>query len=103
MHPYLNTKAAQRRRAPAVAARTCMMHMTLETGAITALRTLVMRVCGEALQFMRIEACAHGSRMRVWLCVSQPFVAMVMEAVSQNLPSTEFGRFSGKAARRDCA
>ncbi|SEN66804.1 hypothetical protein SAMN05428959_102833 [Duganella sp. CF517] len=77
---------------------TCLMLMTVDTGAVTALRRMVMRLCGESLEFMRIEACEHGARMKVWLCVGPAMVARVMEAVMQALPGAEFGRFVERPA-----
>ena len=102
MHAFFHTKAAQRRsiwaanqRKPApVAVPTRVMQLTVETASVTALRQTVTRVCGDTLEFMRIEACQHGERMKVWLCVSEPMVAEVMAAVMHALPGAEFGRFA---------
>lgn len=80
------------------ASGTCLMQLTVDTGAVTALRGTVMRLCGESLEFMRIEACEHGARMKVWLCVGAAMVARVMEAVMQSLPGAEFGRFVERPA-----
>ena len=80
------------------ASGTCLMQLTVDTGAVTALRGMVMRLCGESLEFMRIEACEHGARMKVWLCVGPAMVARVMEAVMQSLPGAEFGRFVDRPA-----
>jgi len=76
------------------------MQMTVDASTITVLRQMVMRICGEAMEFMRIEACDHGTRMKVWLCISRTLVAQVMEAVMRALPGAEFGRFSERAAAR---
>lgn len=84
---------------PTPAAPQCLMQLTVSTASITALRGLVMRVCGEALRFMRIEACDHGARMKVWLSLSQPAAGLVMDAVMRGLPEAEFGRLSGGAAK----
>ncbi|HEX8406826.1 MAG TPA: hypothetical protein VF670_19535 [Duganella sp.] len=35
---------------------------------------------------MRIEACEHGARMKVWLCVGTAMVGRVMDAVMRSLP-----------------
>lgn len=78
----------------------CLMQMTVDASAITMLRQMVMRICGEAMEFMRIEACDHGTRMKVWLCISSTLVGQVMEAVMRALPGAEFGRFSEHAAAR---
>jgi len=102
MHAFFYTKPAQRPslwnaaapRCPrtAVARPSRLMQMTVETASLTALRQTVTLVCGDALEFMRIEACEHGARMKVWLCVAESLVAQVMEAVMRLLPSAEFGR-----------
>jgi hypothetical protein len=73
----------------------CLLQLTVSTVSITALRGLVMRICGEALGFMRIEACDHGERMRVWLSLSQASATELMGAVMRALPEAEFGRLSG--------
>jgi hypothetical protein len=108
MHAFFHTKAAQRRsiwassyrqRTPApavVPASACVMQLTVDTGAVTALRQMVMRICGDSMEFMRIEACEHGARMKVWLCVGSSMVGRVMEAVMQSLAGAEFGRFTEK-------
>ncbi len=72
----------------------CVMHMTVDAGSITALRHLAMRVCGETMEFMRIAARARGDRAEVWLCVSQPSVALVTDAIMASLPGVKFGQFS---------
>jgi hypothetical protein len=81
-------------------APSCLMQMTVDASAITLLRQMVMRICGEAMEFMRIEACDHGTRMKVWLCISRTLVGQVMEAVMRAMPGAEFGRFSERAAAR---
>jgi hypothetical protein len=108
MHAFFHTKSAQRRsiwaagtrqrRSAPVVARACVMQLTVDTAAVTALRQMVMRLCGDSLEFMRIEACEHGARMKVWLCVGAAMVARVMEAVMQSLPGAEFGRFVERPA-----
>jgi len=80
------------------ATQQCLMQLTVATASVTALRGLVMRVCGDALGFMRIEACDYGSRMRVCLSVSPQAVGSVMDAVMRQLPQAEFGRLSGLPA-----
>jgi hypothetical protein len=104
MHSIFHIPAALRRRparaaVPAVCAPACMLQLTVSTVSVTALRRLVMSVCGEALYFMRIEACRHGQRMRVWLSLSESAAHKVMEAVMRALPEAEFGRMSGAPAR----
>lgn len=114
MHAFFYTQPASRRSfwarratAPlakpslvATSAPACLMQMTVDASAITMLRQMVMRICGEAMEFMRIEACDHGTRMKVWLCISSTLVGQVMEAVMRALPGAEFGRFSEPATAR---
>lgn len=109
MHAFFYTQPARRRsfwlkeqaaKAPAPAQPVCLMQLTVDAAAVTTLRQTVTRLCGDALQFMRIEACEHGTRMKVWLCVGSALVAQVMEAVMRLLPGAEFGRFSTPGSRR---
>lgn len=79
--------------------RQCLMQLTVDTGALSELRALVTRTCGDALQFMRVEACDHGARVRVWLCLSRALTGQVMEAVMRALPGAEFGRLTPLAQR----
>ncbi|NVD69261.1 hypothetical protein HUX88_01645 [Duganella sp. BJB1802] len=100
MHAFFHTRAAQdQHRARPPRPRACLMQLTVDSGAVTALRALVMRTCGDAMEFMRVEACDHGARARVWLCVSRALAAQVMEAVMRALPGAEFGRLTPLAAR----
>lgn len=104
MHSIFHIPEALRRRAvsttaAAPCAPACLLQMTVSTGSVTALRQLVMSVCGDALHFMRIEACQHGQRMHVWLSLSEAAARRVMEVVMRNLPEAEFGRMTGGAVR----
>ncbi|SFL45247.1 hypothetical protein [Rugamonas rubra] len=109
MHAFFYTQPAQRRsfwakehagQAAKAPQPVCLMQLTVDAGAVTALRQTVTRLCGDALQFMRIEACEHGTRMKVWLCIGRSLVGQVMEAVMRLLPGAEFGRFSTPGSRR---
>ena len=115
MHAFFYTQPASRRsfwvrrdtahavahsRPRPVPAPACLMQMTVDASTITVLRQMVMRICGDAMEFMRIEACDHGTRMKVWLCISSTLVGQVMEAVMRALPGAEFGRFSERATAR---
>lgn len=100
MHAFFHTRVAQdQHRARPPRPRACLMQLTVDSGAVTALRALVMRTCGDAMEFMRVEACDHGARARVWLCVSRALAAQVMDAVMRALPGAEFGRLTPLAAR----
>ena len=93
MHAFFHTKPAQRQSLWCVARRPSsrLMQLTVETESLATLRQTVTEVCGAALEYMRIEACEHGARMKVWLCVAESLVRRVMEAVMRLLPEAEFG------------
>ena len=99
MHAFFHTQAAQRRARPSAAPRPCLMQLTVDAGAVTDLRALVMRTCGAGMEFMRVEACDHGARVKVWLCLSRALAGQVMEAVMRALPGAEFGRMTALAQR----
>lgn len=111
MHAFFHTKSAQRRsiwasrqrRQVSAAGPSCVMQLTVETASVTTLRQMVIRICGESLEFMRIEACEHGARMKVWLCVGVSMVEKVMAAVMAALPGAEFGRFAEREEGRSRA
>ncbi len=94
MHPFFHTHGAQRRAKPP---RSCLMQLTVDVGALSDLRALVMRTCGDTMEFMRIEVCDHGARAKVWLCLSRARTGPVMEAVMRSLPGAEFGRMTALA------
>jgi hypothetical protein len=64
----------------------CMIRMTVDTGSITTLRRVAMRICGEAMEFIRIARCAGALRTQVWLCVRRPVAATLCETVLRQLP-----------------
>jgi hypothetical protein len=70
----------------------CVMLLTVDTTTITALRQMVMRLCGEAMEFMRVAMCTDTRKARVWLCVSPAMAAPVMDLILRTLPAAEFGR-----------
>lgn len=90
MHTLISTHAAKARQQ----CSPCVMTLKVDTASVTELRRMVMRICGESLEFMRIEVCEHGERMKVWLCVGAAMVGQVMAAVMATLPGAEFGRFA---------
>lgn len=77
--------------------KTCTIRMTVDAGSITTLRQLAMRVCGEALEFMRIATCAGGTRMQVWLCVRLPFAELLIETIVRQLPGAQFEVYPGQS------
>ncbi|ATQ74926.1 hypothetical protein CR152_10610 [Massilia violaceinigra] len=64
--------------------------MSVDAESVTTLRQLAMRLCGEALEFMRIAMCAGGARIEVWLCVRQSCVEALSEAIARQLPGARF-------------
>jgi hypothetical protein len=77
--------------APLAAAGFYVLRLTVDSASVTSLRQLAMRVCGDALEFMRIAVCAGGQRIDVWLCVQLGFVALLSETVQQQLPGVRLG------------
>ncbi|MET3133377.1 hypothetical protein AAKU55_003667 [Oxalobacteraceae bacterium GrIS 1.11] len=77
---------------------TFLMHITVDTASLSALRQLLITTCGPTLSFMRIEAVDHAERMRVRLCAPQAAMQLMMDAVMRRLPAAEFGRISRELA-----
>lgn len=75
----------------------CVMQLTVDASAITALRQLVMRFCGEAMEFMRVAICADTRKAKVWLCVSSSMAGAVMDLILRTLPAAEFGRVKNQS------
>jgi len=73
------------------------MQLTVDTNTITALRQMVMRLCGETMEFMRVAMCTDTRKARVWLCISTPMAAPVMDLILRSLPAAEFGRMKNQA------
>jgi hypothetical protein len=72
----------------------CMMLLTISADCVAELRHLIMRTCGEWIVFIRTQPIAHATKMKVWLCLSNPASDMVMDAVMRALPSAEFGQIT---------
>jgi len=105
MHAFFHTRPARR---PSIWRKSAplalsLMQMTVDTDSLVLLRQAVVQICGDALKFMRIEACQHGARIRVWLCVAEDLVARIMEMVMRRLPAAEFGRCRLHPAARSAA
>lgn len=75
----------------------CVMLLTVDTNTITTLRQLVMRFCGEAMEFMRVAICADTRKTRVWLCISPALAMPVMDLILRSLPAAEFGRMKNQS------
>ena len=96
MHAYVSTRAGQRRQTGALpaAALNCVIYLTADTGSVSALRRLAASVCGDALEFIRIQRGAERGRMRVWMCVAREVVDTVLEAMRHALPDLRVGRLT---------
>lgn len=68
-----------------------IIHMTVDAASVTTLRQLAMRVCGAALEYMRVamRGAGAGARMRVWLCVRSQEVELLRETLVRQLPGVE--------------
>jgi hypothetical protein len=71
-----------------------MMAITIDSRFVTQLRQLVMGTCGELVTFIRTQPLGHTTKVKVWLCVSNAAVDLIMDAVMRSLPSAEFGRIT---------
>ena len=67
-----------------------VLRFTVSANFVAQLRHMIIRACGDLLTFMRIAPIAHASRMRVWLCISQPATAVVLQAALRTIPGVEF-------------
>ncbi|NNG25387.1 hypothetical protein [Telluria aromaticivorans] len=73
----------------------CIIRMTVDAASVTNLRQLAMRVCGDALEFMRIAMCGGSARIQVWMCVRRPVAALLREAVARQMPDARLGQAGG--------
>lgn len=71
------------------ASATCTIRLTVDTGSITTLRRLAARVCGAALEFIRVVDYDGGARMQVWLCVHPALAASLRAAILTQLPGAQ--------------
>lgn len=101
MHPTFSTRGAQRRRISAVARTpepTCLVRLTVDAAGVTGLREVVARVCGDALEFIRIATCPSPERMTMWLCVATPYLPLMIETVLRHQPNAQISRIEGTPA-----
>jgi hypothetical protein len=102
MHPTFSTRGAQRRRISAAVRTpepTCLVRLTVDASGVTALREVVSRVCGDALEFIRIATCPSPARMTVWLCVATPYLPLMVETVLRQQPNAQISRIDGAPAQ----
>jgi hypothetical protein len=74
--------------------------MTADADTAAALRRLALRVCGDALEFVRVAVCAGSAAMSVWMCVRRPVAALLCERIASELPQARpsAGRVAGERA-----
>lgn len=90
MNASVSTAAAHGQRA-ARSSSLCTIRMTADAATAAALRRLALRVCGDALEFVRVAVCAGGAAMSVWMCVRRPVAALLCERIARELPQARFG------------
>ncbi len=78
----------------------CTIRMTADAATAAALRRLALRVCGDALEFVRVAVCAGSAAMSVWMCVRRPVAALLCERIARELPQARLsaGHVAGERA-----
>lgn len=93
MHPAFSTRGAQRRRLVSNTLRTreptCVLQLTVDAGAFAALREMVVRVCGTALEYLRAVPPREDGTVKLWLCLRPAAMAAVADAVRRSFPAAE--------------
>jgi hypothetical protein len=74
------------------AAQGFMLPIIIDAGMVTSLRRAVIRACGEALTFLRVQPIAHSNKAKVWLCLALSAVDLATDAIMRTVPAAEFGR-----------
>jgi hypothetical protein len=87
----LHAAKPAKRRIPLLPGPLYLMKLTVAADSVTILRQLVSRVCGDELQFMRIEHCAQTRQSHVCLCIAQSVAEPMMDAVALYLPDARIG------------
>ncbi len=90
MQPLFAAKPAKRR-VPLLPGPLYLMKLTVAAESVTILRQLVSRVCGDALQFMRVEHSAQTRQSHVCLCIAQSVAEPMLDAVALYLPDARIG------------
>lgn len=90
----LSAKTKPRRRVPVLPGPLYLMRLTVPAASITALRQVATRVCGDALQFMRVDTCNQMCTAKVSLCVTQGVADVLIGAITHYLPDANFGTLS---------
>ncbi len=82
------------RKAPALKQDDFIMRITVDAAAITELRHLILRNCGDLVLFMRVKPVDHASKMKVWLCLRKSSVDTIISHIVRALPKAEFGKIT---------
>ena len=94
MQLRLAPRVTRRRRLPDGVGPLSLINLNLAAGSLLALRQLAMRVCGDGLQFIRVDTCSETLRARVCLCVLQRARDDVIDAVRRQFPDAAITRLS---------
>lgn len=82
------------RKAPVLKQDDFIMRITVDAAAITELRHLILRNCGDLVLFMRVKPVDHASKMKVWLCLRKSSVDTIISHIIRALPKAEFGKIT---------
>jgi hypothetical protein len=80
-----------KRRVPVLPGPLYLMKLTVPAASVTSLRHIVTRVCGDDLQFMRVEDCGQSRQSHICLCIPQSIATTVMNEVLHYLPDARIG------------
>ena len=65
------------------------VRLVVDAASAITLRRVVMRTCGDAVRFLRIDACAHTEKVTALLCVAADVAPTVCQEISRFLPDCE--------------
>jgi len=82
------------RKAPVLKHDDFIMRITVDADAVTELRHLILRNCGDLVLFMRVKPVDHASKMKVWLCLRKSSVDTIISHIIRTLPKAEFGKIT---------
>lgn len=83
-------RSGKEARSRALADKPVILNFYVNATFATQLRHMIIRSCGDLLTYMRIVPTLHATKMRVWLCISQPATAIVLQAALRTIPGVEF-------------
>lgn len=65
------------------------VRLVVDAASAITLRQIVMRTCGDAVRFLRVDACARSGKVTAFLCVSADHAATVCKEIARFLPDCE--------------